>query len=244
MRLGKAYAMLGMAGLIGLIPCVSEGAAAKRAGGSGFSGTLASNPALRQQQLACDPDDPIVGSTSVEYDPLVSRLVGFGMGPGYSGGAFVEVRQFNPDTESVITVFQPINAFLASPAGAETGYVQTFYTQIGDTGQVQFFENYNVVDHAGPESVDTHYLLFADGHPDGPTPSGQTFDTAIYRVFADPGTHGGNPSDFMVGQDANGAFVVTADQIADAVVQAPEPTSLALVGVGAAALLRRRRAQA
>lgn len=244
MRRSMGYAMLGMAGVIGLVPSVSEAAAALRRGGSGYSGTLSTNSTLRQQQLNCDPDDPLVGSTSVEYDPAVSHLIGFGLGPGYSGGAFVEVRQFNDNTQTFVNVFQPINAFLASPAGSETGYVQTFYTQVGDTGQITLGENYTVVDNAGPEGVDTHFLQFADALPDGPTESGLTFDTAIYRVFADRGTHGGNPSDFMLAQDADGAYLVTADQISDAVVQAPEPTGLALVGLGAAAMLRRRRAQA
>src|SRR2546423_14087625 len=43
-------------------------ALARAAGGSGYSGTLSTNTAIRQQQLICDPAEPAAGSTSVQYE--------------------------------------------------------------------------------------------------------------------------------------------------------------------------------
>src|SRR4051794_11632336 len=70
---------------------------AKLTGGSGNSGTLSSNAAVRKQQLIADPPDPTMGSQSVSYDPAVVTLLDFRYGPGYaqtSGQpiAFVELR--------------------------------------------------------------------------------------------------------------------------------------------------------
>ena len=58
-------------------------ALSKAGGGSGLSGTLSTNPTIRQQQLICDPDPPDVGSTSVMYNPAMSLLAGITDGPGY-----------------------------------------------------------------------------------------------------------------------------------------------------------------
>ena len=38
-------------------------AMAKATGGSGYSGTLSTNAVVRQQQLICDPVEPVAGST-------------------------------------------------------------------------------------------------------------------------------------------------------------------------------------
>src|SRR5688572_26156024 len=82
-----------------LFPATAGAAVARRAGGSGYSGTISNNPAIRRQQLTCDPP-PADGSTSVEYDPRVSTLVSYQFGPGYSTrgqpgtpAGFVEVRE-------------------------------------------------------------------------------------------------------------------------------------------------------
>src|SRR5690349_3871352 len=48
-----------------------------------YSGTLSRNATIRQQQLICDPPEPIEGSTSVEYEPDKVSLAGFAYGPGY-----------------------------------------------------------------------------------------------------------------------------------------------------------------
>lgn len=251
MHLGKSMKVLGVVALAAASSQVAHGAAARKNGLSGFSGTLSDNKNIKKQQLSCDPDSPLAGSTSVEYDPAVSHLTGFGFGPGYSGGAFVEVVPFGGEGQRL---FQPINQFLLTPAGSETGYVQTFYTQTGDTGILPIPEGYTFLDHAGPVSVDTHFLTFEDATivvgqslsllsaPPSVVLPGQTFDTAIYRIFADTGTHGGNPADYMLNFDEQGPFLVPASQIAEAVVQAPEPSGIALLGFAAAGLLRRRRA--
>ena len=68
------------------------------AGGSGYSGTLSTNAATRQQQLICDPNEPHQGSTSVSYDPTLVTLAGFQAGPGYGNDSFqvlVEVEPIN-----------------------------------------------------------------------------------------------------------------------------------------------------
>src|SRR5688500_12043403 len=85
-----------------LVACVAEAlegrllmAVAAAAGGSGYSGQLSANPAIRRQQLAVDPDEPQRGSTSVLYDAARVTLTGAFAGPGYNNpnfGGFVEVE--------------------------------------------------------------------------------------------------------------------------------------------------------
>jgi len=62
-------------------------------GGSGYSGTLSSNPTVRQQQLICDPIEPRAGSTSVMFDPKLVRLIGFQEGPGEVSSAKCSVSR-------------------------------------------------------------------------------------------------------------------------------------------------------
>src|SRR5688500_7341906 len=86
--------------------CVAEALAgrllmalAAAAGGSGYSGQLSSNAAIRKQQLTCDPDEPQRGSTSVLYDAARVTLTGAFAGPGYNNanfGGFVEVEAPDP----------------------------------------------------------------------------------------------------------------------------------------------------
>src|SRR5690349_21521596 len=72
------------------VACVTEPleerlmmALCKAGGGSGYSGTLSTNPTIRQQQLICDPAEPARGSTSVLYDASKVSLIGYQYGPGY-----------------------------------------------------------------------------------------------------------------------------------------------------------------
>src|SRR5687768_9320761 len=73
------------------VACVAEPleerllmALARASGGSGYSGQLSNNAALRRQQLTCDPDEPQRGSTSVLYDSKLVTLSGIVPGPGYN----------------------------------------------------------------------------------------------------------------------------------------------------------------
>src|SRR6478672_6506612 len=64
-------------------------ALAKASGGSGYSASLSTNSVIRQQQLICDPAEPIAGSTSVLYDASKVTLTGLIPGPGYDNFGFV-----------------------------------------------------------------------------------------------------------------------------------------------------------
>src|SRR6185503_139723 len=63
-------------------------ALSKAGGGSGLSGTLSTNPTIRQQQLICDPDEPQAGSTSVAYQASQVTVRGAQPGPGYDNRSF------------------------------------------------------------------------------------------------------------------------------------------------------------
>jgi hypothetical protein len=120
-------------GIVGFSADQSLGALAKLTGGSGYSGTLSRNTAIRKHQLICDPADgsaapgpltqgaPRAGSTSVNYDPSVVGLSGFDLASGYKGSAFVEVRNGEE------TMLQDIVSFMTAPKGVETGYAQCFF---------------------------------------------------------------------------------------------------------------------
>jgi hypothetical protein len=214
------------------------GALAKQAGGSGLSGTLSSNRAIRQQQLVCDPDEPFRGSTSVRYDPTIVTLVGWRYGPGYfprSPGAqtgLVEVRT------GQATALQNIDQFLSQPAGTETGYVQIAYEDDGAQGQIDPDQDFVTVDEDGPAAADTHALFF-DYLINVP-------DTRIaaYDIYADPGGRpSGNQADFLELFNPAAPIIIPASQITSAHVEGnllPEPGSAAVIGLLAAVAQCRR----
>jgi Ca2+-binding RTX toxin-like protein len=213
-------------------------ALSKAAGGSGYSGTLSTNAATRQQQLICDPNEPHQGSTSVSYDPTLVTLTGVQAGPGYGGDGFevlVEVERLpSTDTpnfseaaviEQLPTELIPFAQFDDSRGSfQETGYVQVKYTLAGDAGQLEPI--YPVSDEAGVDGVDTHALRFdplqpvillrAEGQSlaaaaEVPPDTGPT-----YTVFAaQAGTHSGNAEDFFIDADGN---YIGPDEISPAVV--------------------------
>lgn len=233
-------------------PAVSHAALSKAAGGSGYSGTLSSTPAVRQQQLICDPVEPIRGSTSVLYESELVTLNGFRYGPGYGPldnlTAVVEVRV------GAATRLQNLASFLANPEGAETGYVQVYYELIGSAGQIA--PDGTVLDEdPGPglpgEGVDTHAFQFIERNfvLQGGDVSAQgilPIVVATYTIYADEGTRpSGNRRDFLTGRnDAGELFTLTPSQLQSATVTSPEPSGLALVALAGAGLLRRRRARA
>src|SRR4051812_29698526 len=113
MRGYRLLIVCAVAGWFGISAEVSRAALAKRAGGSGLSGQLSCNKAIRKQQLIADPNEPDAGSTSVLYDPSTVTLSGLNFGPGFSGRAVVEVRNGGE------TMLEDFFAFQKSPLGQE-----------------------------------------------------------------------------------------------------------------------------
>jgi hypothetical protein len=216
-----------------------------------YSGTLSQTATVRQQQLICDPPEPIRGSTSVEYEPDKVSLSGFAYGPGYgplvvndrTTIGYVEVEQ---STERFL---QDLDEFLVQPAGRETGYVQVLYSLTGQAGQIgpggRVLDEDPGLGDPG-EGVDTHQLFFNEIA--AITPPGKVGvegiiirGPATYHIYADDGSRGADP-DFLVGLDDAGApFTVNSEGIHDATVTAPEPSGVVVLGLAALGLLGRRR---
>ena len=196
-------------------------ALAKASGGSGYSGCLSTNPTIRQQQLICDPDEPVEGSTSVSYNPTLVTLAGLEYGPGY-GPRLVEDGEFSQFIQGYVevagiegTFLQRIESFLDSPQGIETGYVQVYFElSDGEVGQIAPPEENFIDEIAGVEGVDTHALYFAPVEEDPgdiiTIDSHQNFALAAawdrvvpsYTIFAaEESTHAGNAEDFMITLD-------------------------------------------
>jgi len=229
--------------VVGASADVASAALAKRRGGSGLSGSLSSNPTIRQQQLICDPAagveaaaiDPNVsalaqgaprrGSDSVNYDPSVVSLTGIQLGTGYAGSGRVEVRAGEG------TFLQDLTAFLKKPAGTETGYVQLFFHHgargnlppdnlfgpAGEPFKIAVPEGYTPNMSDGPEGFDTHSFFFTykAGVP------GTTI--AAYDIFASTsGRASGTSADFLTGVDTTAGsqeFTIPASQITPAHVE-------------------------
>lgn len=234
-----------LAGFIGFAADVSEAALAKKLGGSGLSGKLSSNKAIRKQQLIADPNEPDAGMDSVKYDPTIVHLSALSFGPGYTGNAFVEV-----DNDGVRTL-QDLTTFLANPIGVETGYAQvsfsTLITSQSIHGQIAVASGYKTVDQGGPKSVDTHAFIF-----DYLTGVADT-TVATYTIYADPGGRAsGNRGDFLAGHDSSGNYTIGAEAIAPitvrgSLVAVPVPPAvwaggLTLIGLFVGTKIRRRLA--
>jgi hypothetical protein len=245
----RAFAAIVAVGLVGVLCDSSSAALARAAGGSGYSGQLSSNRAIRKQQLACDPDDPISGSTSTLYNPAMVTLSNLFFGPGYTGRGVVEV-----DTGDG-RVLQDIRTFLVDPSGSETGYAQVFYSQQGQEvpggnpspagapGQIPVPAGFFVNDTDGVKGVDTHGFEFT--YLDVP-------DTTVaeYRIFAaEQGERGsGNSEDFLVGRRDDGStFRLGPNDLSSAVVRGnliPLPPAVFAGGatlVGVFAAMKRRK---
>lgn len=246
-ELAKVGALLGFVGLIAAGTETASAAAARRQGGSGYSGVLSSNPSLRAQQLACDPDFPISGSTSVIYNPAIVSLgsdLGNGLGDSLIAGSGYSVTGLVEVVNDGVRRLQPLTPGSAfDPVGQETGYVQVVYTLLdgGEPGEVSLPQGFGVVDSdEAVDGVDTHAFTFR--YVDGVAAN----IDATYTIYADLGdTHSGNRPDSLTAVDDNGqVFTLTPGQLQAAQVRGnvvPEPSSLALLGLCGAALLGRRR---
>jgi hypothetical protein len=227
-------------------------ALSKAAGGSGYSGTLSTNPATRQQQLICDPNEPKAGSTSVLYDASLVTINHAEAGPGYRNDffqVFVEVEpviiegppQGEPELVP-LAVFQQNRQTME-----ETGYIQVKYQLTGEAGQLEPVGDIN--DEAGVDGVDTHELFF---DPLGgiillrqeATFLAAAADEPVYTYTiyaAHAGEHGNNQEDFLlttdnirIGPDQLSPAVVTTQPIDGkpvASATAPTETSNGPVGV-------------
>jgi hypothetical protein len=95
-------------------------ALAQKAGKSGTSANLSTNPTVKKQQLLVDPNEPLEGSLSVTYDPNLVTLIDAVSGPGYTiddDNSFVEVLPFagTPQTTEFIDgTFSPLSGWAAS----------------------------------------------------------------------------------------------------------------------------------
>jgi hypothetical protein len=229
-------------------PAVSSAALAQQSGGSGYSGKLSRNAAIRKQQLICDPTAadsgaPVLGSTSVSYDPNMVDLVNVQLGTGYAGSGFVEVKNGGK------TFLQDITSFLKGQAGVETGFVQLFYHQQntspggaalrpavvpgpdnlfgppGQPGQMAVLPGYSVADQDGVAGFDTHSFTFVYKKTIPDT------QVASYDIFANPDVRpSGAAPDSMTGMNSSGElFTLGPSELASAHVSAnlvPLPTAL------------------
>ena len=218
-------------------------ALSRAAGGSGYSGTLSTNPATRQQQLICDPNEPLEGSTSVLYDASLVTINHAEPGPGYRlTGVLVAVEPVITEppaltdnlavaaveaaVEDVILV--PLSTFQENRFNfRETGYIQVKYVLVGDAGQLQ--PQGEVNDEAGVDGVDTHALFFDPVgiillREDGPSLAATTDFEAqqegepvyTYTIFAAQEGEFGNPDeDFL--RTTDGVYI-GPDEISPAVV--------------------------
>jgi hypothetical protein len=256
------WASAALATAVGLTSTDVFAATAKRLGQpiSAYSASLFGRTnlsAAQTQTLTCDPDDPLFGSTSVEYDVGIVTATGFGYGPGYErmddpigrglstaiaaantpSGAAIEV------TQSSETFMMDLLDFLANPAGkSETGFIQVFWQLDGvnPTGKYipdgdQLFICHN---SASQEGVDTHYIEFEykDGIPDIIPASYRVFDSVVPRAS-------GSSVDFMAMGDPNAPEFTQPGEIIDAIVAGtalPEPAAVGLLVVAGGLLLPRR----
>jgi len=249
----RFYVVLALVGTIGLTSEVSYGALAAAAGGSGASGTLSKNKAIRKQQLICDPDEPVSGSLSVSYNPAVVTLSALIFGPGYGGSGSIEID--NGEGTQMVS----LGSWLAEPFGTQTGYVQVSFSEPIITidnapaaaapsthGQITPPTGYLTIDNDGPVAVDTHAFFF-DYLPNVPDAT-----IATYTIFADSGNRSsGNQADFLSGFNEQGAYTIPFNQIASATVSGsldavPVPPAaliggITMLGMAVAGKIRRRR---
>ena len=256
------WAGLALASAVGLVPSDVFAATARRLGQpiSAYSASLFGKTnlsAAQTQTLTCDPDDPLFGSTSVEYDVGIVTVTGYGFGPGYEAwdppiGRDSDTNLFTPTGFSIEVVqnnevvMVDLKDFLDNPTGrTETGYIQTFWQLDGvnPTGRYvppedQIFLCHNFVI---PEGVDTHYLEFKykDGIPDLIAASYRVYDSTVNRPS-------GAVIDFMASGNPSEPQFTRPGEIIDAIVAGtaaiPEPASVGiLLAAGGLVLVRRSR---
>jgi PKD repeat protein len=188
-------------------------ALSKAGGGSGCSGTLSTNPTIRQQQLICDPDDPAAGSLSVLYNQTFVSLAAAEPGPGYNNDAFqvlVGVQRFNG--EFSVNALVTLQEFLDSDGTLpETGFVQIHFSlnEGASGGQISVRDGNTVLDDEGVQGFDTHALYFNELYVRDPNggdaPPPNAGPTVPYKVFAaraeEVAKFGQGEEDFLITRD-------------------------------------------
>lgn len=183
---------------------------------------------LQTQTLTSDPDQPLGGSTSTQYDASIVHVTGYGRGPGYlagngnspfPSGAGVEiVDPASPNGKVMVDLGFYLNPIGRAPA-VETGYLRFLFAITGEgvsqTGKLTddrtfnaLHEGYTFLGTDGPVGVDTHYYDFTYLTAGDPR-------AASYRVFAadadekhyvqspdNPSVYNLLASDYVVTQDA------------------------------------------
>jgi hypothetical protein len=240
---------VGLAASVAFASADAQAATAKRLGQpiSAYSASLFGKKnlsAAQTQTLTADPDDPLFGSTSVEYDVGIVHITGFGFGPGYE--KWDPPSRENTDSNLItpsgfsIEVFQgfetvmvDLAAYLAEPSGTPTGYIQTFWqlTPNPEDSTGKYIPGGDQIfickEAAFPEGVDTHYLEFQynDGVPDIIPASYRVYDSTVNRPS-------GATVDFMASGDPSEPDITSPGQIIDAVVigtAVPEPAAVILL---------------
>lgn len=269
----RTYLVAFIAGCLGASPDAADAATARSFGQpiSGYSAKLFGKTNLtgrQTQTLTADPEAPLYGATSVEYDPAVVSITGFGFGPAYirsfltpaefqSGAAIeldfsdvpVSIRQQAEDvgggvdhvsSTDMVDLGQYLDGALP-PQVKETGYLQLFY-ELDEVGQPGTFtppdETLIGSNAPVPGGVDTHFFTFE--YNDGIPNS----IPASYRVFDDFGARtSGNITDFMASGDPNNPDITEPGEIVDAVIfgTIPEPAGLGLVAIAMYACASRTR---
>jgi hypothetical protein len=211
--------------------------------------------AAQKQTLACDPDEPLFGSTSVEYDVGVVRVTGFGYAEGYeapptegsfsspfpSGAGIEIIRNGSPIMVDLGQYLLPV--ITRAPGDIETGYLQLFWRRFASGTPGHYIppdEDFLGSNSAVTDGVDTHFFNFEyrPGIPDQ--------IPASYRVFDSLQRSSGNQVDVMASGDPNNPQLTQPGAIIDAVISGtavPEPGTvvLALAGFGATLIRRRNR---
>jgi hypothetical protein len=240
--------------LAGSLPTCTFAASAARLGRpiSAYSASLfgqTSLTALQTQTLACDPDEPLFGTTSVGYDVGVVRVTGFGYAPGYMllespypSGAGIEVLVDG------VPVMRDLAAYVEGGIARlseepPTGYLQLYWARDESATPGHYVppnEQFIGFNSAFTDGVDTHFFTFEylSGVPNE--------IPAAYRVFDSLARGSGNQADIMAFGDPNNPHFTQPGEIIDAVISGtavPEPSAgiLALVGIGLSSLVRRRR---
>jgi hypothetical protein len=242
------------------LPASSFAASARRLGRpiSAYSASLFGKTFLnaqQQQTLACDPDEPLFGSTSVGYDPGLVHVTGFGYAEGYEApptsgdgsffsqfpsGAGIEI--IRAGSTIMVDLAQYLTPILTrAPGDVETGYLQLFWRRSSSGTPGHYIppdEDFIGSNSAFPDGVDTHFFNFEylPGIPDE--------IPASYRVFDSLQRISGNRVDLMASGDPNNPDLTQPGEIIDAVIfgtAVPEPSALALVVLWGGWALRRHR---
>jgi hypothetical protein len=248
-RLSRA-AHAGVGPLAAVTLLVAVGIALPRAaqaairGTPGYSGTLSSNANIRKQQLLCDPQDPLRGSSSTTYDPTVSRLTQINpVALTPNDGYVITQAVVAVSDNGFVDVTNLANSGMPFSVPDQIGYVQVFWESTASPPSAAvgsgLAPNYELRDQGGVEGVDTHRLEFDY------LPASDTV-VATYTTYADPGRDNGGMG---IRPDSLTSPLFTPNtvgpaQIAPVTVSGPlvpEPSGLALLGLGALAVARRSR---